>query len=303
MSKDYIGKKKKSGIIGIITLCLLAFVVTFVISYAIYSGKQTKKPENSTAQKKAQEKRITQQLDDLFGEEEDKINNNSDTAKNDVKSAKKTEDDTEKTVKTEKRNEEQTAKTREDTEETVNTEKKNEEQTAKAGEETVKTGKKSNQYEDEPEATETTQQASKPEDVDVATQPAKTVVPITEGKITKTYGGKPEYSEFYGDWRVHSGVDIEGTKGVEVRAIADGTIIWSYVDPIWGGVIKVDHGGFCSVYMGLSSENLREKGTDVSCGDIIGILDGNILGEDKTTHLHFEMTEAGKSIDPMKYIG
>ncbi|MBQ3054204.1 MAG: M23 family metallopeptidase [Clostridia bacterium] len=140
-------------------------------------------------------------------------------------------------------------------------------------------------------------------DVETAAAPGKAVIPIENGKFKKAFGGKLEYSEVYGDWRSHTGVDISGKEGSKIRAIADGTIVEAYIDPVCGGVIKIDHGDFNSVYMGLFSESMELTGTVVKKGDTIGNLEGKITGESSETHLHFEIIEKGDFIDPMKFLG
>ena len=53
----------------------------------------------------------------------------------------------------------------------------------------------------------------------------------------------------------HPGVDIECSKGSEVRAIADGTIENVYVDDRLGVTIVISHAnGMASVYSNLKAE-------------------------------------------------
>lgn len=141
------------------------------------------------------------------------------------------------------------------------------------------------------------------EGVEANASASKATVPIENGSIEKEFGKRPEYSEFYGDWRMHCGVDIAGTPGDDVRAVSDGTVIESYIDPINGGTMKIEHKGFVSVYMGLRPEDMEMNGTVVKQGDVIGTLEGQILGENAGVHLHFEIHEDGNPVDPMKYIG
>ncbi len=141
------------------------------------------------------------------------------------------------------------------------------------------------------------------ENVAASASASKAVVPIENGRIEKEFSTKPEYSDFYEDWRQHSGIDIGGNPGDSVRAVADGVVTESYIDPINGGTMKIEHNGFISVYMGLKPEDMEMNGTAVKQGDTIATLEGNILGESAGTHLHFEIIENGTAIDPMKYIG
>ena len=142
-----------------------------------------------------------------------------------------------------------------------------------------------------------------PEEIEVSATPEKAVVPIIGGSVIKGYSSEVEYSAVYEDWRSHMAVDIAGKKGDKVCAVAGGIVIESYIDTACGGVIKIDHGAFCSVYMGLEPETMEMNGTTVKAGDVIAHLQGEIMGESANPHLHFEIIENSVYIDPMKYIG
>ncbi len=247
MSKDYIGKKKKGGIAGLVFFCFLAFVLTFVISYSVTSYRNTLKDTKLSNEEK--QDRLSQQLDELFAEKEP-------------------------------------------------VEIKRKEPEKEPEKEPVQVIKLPTVTSAEPE--EVNEVVA---DVEVSAEPQKAVVPIVNGSIIKKFSTKAEYSPFFEDWRTHTGIDIVGKEGDEVRAIADGTVVEAYIDPLSGGTMKIDHGAFYSVYMGLDPENMEMKGTVVVRGDTVGLLKGNILGEDAEIHLHFEIMENDVYIDPMKYLG
>ncbi len=245
MSKDYIGKKKKNGFFGIVFFCLMAFVLTFVISYSVTTYRNTLNETKLSTD----ENRLSKELDELFAEKEP---------------AKSQNNAMDKAVK----------------------------------EEPVKVKKLPTVTVMEPEEIEETIS-----DIEVSAKPQKAVVPIVNGSIIKKFSTSAEYSAFFEDWRSHTGIDISGKEGDEVRTVADGTIVEAYIDPLCGGTMKIDHGAFYSVYMGLDPENMEMKGTVVKRGDTVGLLQGNIMGEDASVHLHFEIMENDIYIDPLKYIG
>ncbi len=142
-----------------------------------------------------------------------------------------------------------------------------------------------------------------PPEIQVSATPEKAIVPIPGGSIIKGYSKEVEYSTVYEDWRSHTAVDISGIKGEEVFAIADGVVVESYMESTCGGILKIDHGTFYSVYTGLNPETMEMNGTAIKAGDSIGLLEGEIMGEMADTHLHFEIIENDVYIDPMKYIG
>lgn len=99
----------------------------------------------------------------------------------------------------------------------------------------------------------------------------------------------------------HFGVDIAATPNESVLAILDGTVILSTYTAETGYVIQVQHSrDFVSIYKHCGSL-LKKVGDTVKAGEAIALV-GN-TGE-KTTgpHLHFELWNKGRAIDPSKYI-
>lgn len=99
----------------------------------------------------------------------------------------------------------------------------------------------------------------------------------------------------------HFGVDIAATPNESVLAALDGTVILSTYTAETGYVIQVQHShDFVSIYKHCGSL-LKKVGDTVKAGEAIALV-GN-TGE-KTTgpHLHFELWNKGRAIDPSKYI-
>lgn len=99
----------------------------------------------------------------------------------------------------------------------------------------------------------------------------------------------------------HYAVDIVTAKDAPVKAVADGTVIFSSWTTDTGFVIIVDHGNnLISVYKHNASLN-KEQGDVVSSGEVIAISGGT--GELSTgPHLHFELWSDGYPIDPSQFI-
>ena len=92
----------------------------------------------------------------------------------------------------------------------------------------------------------------------------------------------------------HDGIDIGAPTGTEIRAVADGNVIYIQNDPSasGGNMVFIDHGGWFSGYLHLSSINIKglslplKNIVPVKAGDVIGII-GNTGCGSCGVHLHF----------------
>ena len=99
----------------------------------------------------------------------------------------------------------------------------------------------------------------------------------------------------------HYGVDIAATPNESVLATLDGTVILSTYTAETGYVIQIQHGqNMVSIYKHCGSL-LKKEGDVVKAGEAIALVGST--GE-KTTgpHLHFELWNMGRALDPSKYI-
>lgn len=119
--------------------------------------------------------------------------------------------------------------------------------------------------------------------------------PTQSKNITSTYGHRTGVSPAW-----HSGVDIGGQTGDPVYSSKAGTVVQVDSSPGgYGNSILVDHGnGIMTRYGHLSGFNVK-VGDTVSQGDVIGSLGST--GNSTGPHLHYEVIQDGKQIDPMKY--
>ena len=148
---------------------------------------------------------------------------------------------------------------------------------------------------------------AKPEpDTPIDAIPYAYAMPL-EGYVSKPFDiEQAVYSLTMDDYRVHSGIDVEGEIGAEVSAFADGVVSYVRRDPFMGYSLCIEHsGGMKSYYMNLTSDIPAEltEGVSVSCGQIIGYVgDSAALEAAQTPHLHFELTVNGKKTDPLEYL-
>ena len=99
---------------------------------------------------------------------------------------------------------------------------------------------------------------------------------------------------------VHTGVDIKAKIGTPVIATADGTIAKALMEGDWGNLVVITHtDGYETWYAHLNEFNSSED-QDVKKGDVIGYV-GN-TGKSLGPHLHYEVKQNGKPLNPLDYI-
>ncbi|MBU0600315.1 peptidoglycan DD-metalloendopeptidase family protein [bacterium] len=100
--------------------------------------------------------------------------------------------------------------------------------------------------------------------------------------------------------RMHQGIDIKAPEGTEIKAISDGTVIYSSNSfRGYGNIVIIKHqDNFHSVYA-HNKENLVKIGQKVTKGQVIALV-GN-TGNADCFHLHFELRNKGKPMDPLKF--
>lgn len=123
------------------------------------------------------------------------------------------------------------------------------------------------------------------------------------GKIKKDFSlTTPQYNSTMGDWRVHSGIDIEAQEGEKVLSVSEGVVSKVYVDRNWGYVIEVDHGDFLARYCSISQDDAVGIGDKVKKGSVIGTVYDIPCESEDGIHLHFETEKDGKLVNPVDII-
>jgi murein DD-endopeptidase MepM/ murein hydrolase activator NlpD len=100
--------------------------------------------------------------------------------------------------------------------------------------------------------------------------------------------------------RRHDGIDIDGQKGDPIRAAADGEVVVARTWGAYGKTVVLDHGGGVRTLYAHASRLTVNAGDHVRAGDTIAEVgrSGNATG----THLHFEVQQDGKVIDPILHL-
>ena len=99
----------------------------------------------------------------------------------------------------------------------------------------------------------------------------------------------------------HFGIDIAASPNESVLATLDGTVILATYTAETGYLIQVQHGqNLVSVYKNCGSL-LKKVGDVVKAGEAIALV-GKAGEKTGGPHLHFELWNRGRALDPSKYI-
>ena len=112
---------------------------------------------------------------------------------------------------------------------------------------------------------------------------------------------KGQVNQQFDDQEKHLAIDIAVDKDTPVKAVADGTVIFTGFTADTGYVIILEHGqSFISVYK-HNSAIFKEQGELVKSGEVIASA-GSTGTFSTGAHLHFELWNDGYPVNPSNYI-
>lgn len=100
--------------------------------------------------------------------------------------------------------------------------------------------------------------------------------------------------------RRHEGIDVSGRKGAEIKAVMDGTVVFSGKRGNYGYVVYINHANGYQTRYGHNSRNLVKRGQKVRAGQRIALMGDT--GNARSYHVHFELRRNGVAIDPLPYL-
>lgn len=119
------------------------------------------------------------------------------------------------------------------------------------------------------------------------------IMPV-EGEITSDFGERVH--PVFKTVKMHTGIDIDSPIGTPVKSSTAGKVLKVGEDAINGKYLRVESGKYEMVYAHLYKIGVKE-GQNVKQGDILGEVGDS--GVTSGPHLHFEVQENGKALNPM----
>ncbi len=126
--------------------------------------------------------------------------------------------------------------------------------------------------------------------------------PLPKGRISDLFGKRID--PFIQKIRHHNGIDISAPQGTDVYAPAAGIVelvkTRYRLNRGYGRVVIINHGRGIKTLYGHLSKIFVKKGQKVERWDVIGQV--GETGRATGPHLHYEVWQNGKAIDPLEYI-
>lgn len=125
-----------------------------------------------------------------------------------------------------------------------------------------------------------------------------TGLPVRSGYASSAFGLRSD--PFTGFSEFHRGVDFSGPRGSDILSVADGVVQFSGRMNGYGNVVEIDHGNGYMTRYAHNEENLVLLGDRVKSGQVIAKMGST--GRSTGTHLHFEVWQDGKPVNPNQYL-
>jgi len=104
-------------------------------------------------------------------------------------------------------------------------------------------------------------------------------------------------------WRKHSfhhGIDIAVPLNTPVRAAASGVVIFAGYKSVYGRTVMIEHNDGRITLYGHTNKILVRKGQHVCRGQVIA--KSGSTGRSTGPHVHFEVRNGDKAVNPLKYL-
>jgi len=122
--------------------------------------------------------------------------------------------------------------------------------------------------------------------------------PIKRGWLSSYFGVRKD--PFTGMPATHKGLDFAGEDGAAVVATGSGVVTWADSRFGYGNLVEIDHGDGIITRYGHNKALVVNVGDIVTKGQQIGLMGST--GRSTGPHVHYEVIQNGKQIDPLPYV-
>ncbi len=135
-------------------------------------------------------------------------------------------------------------------------------------------------------------------------KPIEFIAPVENALDVFDYSETMVFNSTLGRYSAHLAIDFYAPEGTSVVAVYDGVVEKIENSLLTGMTITIDHGnGLKTVYNSLEDGDEVIEGQTVKQGDVIGHVSVTNRQEHLDgAHLHFQVLESGKIINPIKYL-
>ena len=116
--------------------------------------------------------------------------------------------------------------------------------------------------------------------------------------VTSEYGMRVH--PITGAYKLHTGTDIGAPMGADFVSAAKGVVIKATMNPAYGNMVIIDHGGGVQTLYAHGSEILVQVGQEVEAGT--PVLKVGSTGYSTGPHAHFEIRINGQTVNPLEYL-
>lgn len=131
-----------------------------------------------------------------------------------------------------------------------------------------------------------------------ARAPEAAPVSLLAGRARLTSGYGTRADPFHGGQAAHRGIDLAAPEGTAIRAAEGGIVRRAGERGAYGQAVEIDHGGGVTTLYAHASAILVEEGETVRRGQPIARVGDS--GRATGAHLHFELREGGRPVDPAR---
>lgn len=136
-------------------------------------------------------------------------------------------------------------------------------------------------------------------------KPITFTVPVSGATVIQDYtAASVAYNPTLNIYTGHLAIDFAADEGTDVCVVYDGVVESVTTSYLTGTTVTIKHeNGLKTLYNSIEADETLAQGKTVKQGDVIGKVSTNNKQEYKSgPHLHFEVYENDKKIDPGKYL-